>query len=45
MCVGYRRADTFVCKTYKDTNSHQLYKIIDVKDDGTIILTHERAEE
>lgn len=45
MCVGYRREDTFVCKTYKDTNSHQLYKIIEIEDDGSIILTHERAEE
>lgn len=45
MCVGYRREDTFVCKTYKSTNSHQLYKITDVKEDGTITLTHERAEE
>lgn len=29
---GFRREDTFVAKTYANTNSHQLYKILDVVD-------------
>ena len=41
---GYRREDTFVAKTYKTTNSHQLYKILQVVDNKNLVLTHERAE-
>ena len=41
MVTGYRREDTFVAKTYKSTPTHQLYKIIDIKD-GNITLEHER---
>ena len=41
MVTGYRREDTFVGKTYKSANTHQLYKIVDVKDDD-IMLQHER---
>ena len=41
MCCGYRREDTFVCKTYKNTPFHQLYKIEEI-DDGKISLIHER---
>lgn len=41
MITGFRREDTFVAKTYANTNSHQLYKIIDIKDDE-MIIQHER---
>ena len=43
MINGYRRDDTFVSKTYKNTNAHQLYKIVNVKGQD-IILTHEREK-
>ena len=43
MINGYRRDDTFVSKTYKNTNAHQLYKIVNVKG-RDIILTHEREK-
>lgn len=44
LLTGYRREDTFVVKTYKNTSSHQIYKITDVVEDK-IILQHERADE
>jgi len=44
LVTGYRREDTFVAKTYKSTNAHQLYKIIEVKDKD-IILEHERMDQ
>lgn len=44
LLTGYRREDTFVVKTYKNTSSHQIYKITDVIEDK-IILQHERADE
>ena len=40
--TGYRREDTFVGKTYKNTNSHQLYKILEITEKGDLILEHER---
>ena len=43
MVTGYRREDTFVAKTYKATPTHQLYKIIEVKD-RDITLEHERVK-
>ena len=45
MCTGFRREDTFVAKTYTKTQTHQLYKIIDVKDNGDLELIHERTKE
>ena len=42
MVTGYRREDTFVGKTYKNTPTHQLYKIVSVLDNGDMELTHER---
>lgn len=30
---GYRRDNTFVCKKYKSTGGHQLYKILNVQND------------
>ena len=42
MFTGFRRDDMFVTKTYKNTSSHQLYKITDVYEDGQINITHDR---
>ena len=42
MVTGFRREDTFVAKTYKNTQTHQLYKIIDVDEYGNMELTHDR---
>lgn len=44
MCTGFRRDDMFVTKSYKNTLSHQLYRITNVLSDGNIELTHERYE-
>lgn len=42
MITGFRRDDMFVAKTYKNTPTHQIYKILNVEDNGDIILTHLR---
>ena len=42
MITGYRREDTFVGKIYKDTATHQLYKIVSINNNGDITLEHER---
>lgn len=46
MCTGFRRDDMFVTKSYKNTPTHQLYKITEVVN-GDINLIHDRynAEE
>lgn len=36
---GFRRGDMFVLKAYKKTNSHQCYKITDIKSDGSLEMT------
>ena len=41
MVTGYRREDTFVTKTYKNTPTHQLYRIIDING-SNMTLEHER---
>ena len=41
---GMRQGDTFISKKYSTTRGHQLYKIIDVNEDGDIILQTERAQ-
>lgn len=41
MITGFRREDTFVAKTYKSTEYHQLYKITEVVGED-IKLQHER---
>ena len=41
LVTGFRREDTFVGKTYKNTEGHQLYKIVDVVGDE-IVLQHDR---
>jgi len=43
MVTGYRRDDRFFGKTYANTPTHQLYKIIDIKNDGrNLELSSER---
>ena len=41
--MGMRSGDDFIVKKYSSTPGHELYKIDEVKDDGTIIIRHERA--
>jgi DNA polymerase-3 subunit alpha len=42
MLTGFRRDDTFVTKSYKNTPTHQIYLIQDVSDDGEMTLIHDR---
>ena len=42
LVTGFRRDDTFVAKTYSKTPTHQLYKITEVNEDGSLELTHDR---
>ena len=42
LVAGFRRDDTFVAKTYKNTGFHQLYKITSIDDKGNIEITHDR---
>ena len=42
MVQGMRRGDNFIAKKYASSGGHQLYKILDVKENGDLILTHER---
>lgn len=39
---GFRRSGMFVAKTYKKNNSHRLYKITKVKDNGTLEMSYLR---
>ena len=41
LITGYRRDDQFVAKTYKNTPTHQLYKIVDI---DNFTLQHNRAD-
>ena len=41
---GMRRGDEFVSKKYASSRSHQLYKIINIKNNGDIEITHNRAD-
>ena len=42
LVAGYRRDDTFVAKTYKNNSFHQIYKIVNVTDNGELELVHDR---
>ena len=42
LIAGYKREDTFVAKTYKNTGFHQLYKILSIDKNGNIEITHDR---
>lgn len=44
LLTGFRREDTFVTKSYSNTPTHQLYKITEIYDDGSIELTHDRKD-
>lgn len=44
MVNGVRNGDTFMAKKYSSTQGHQLYKILDVHEDGTLELLGERAQ-
>ncbi|MGN0992846.1 MAG: PHP domain-containing protein [Bacilli bacterium] len=39
---GFRRDDMFIAKTYSKTVGHQLYKIMQITEDGELALQHER---
>lgn len=39
---GLRRGDDFVVKKYASSGGHQLYKINEIKENGDLVLTHER---
>ena len=41
LLTGFRRDDTFVVKTYKNSNSHAIYSI-DKIDGEDILIRHER---
>ena len=42
MVEGMRRGDDFVAQKSASSGGHQLYKILEVKKNGDLILTHER---
>ena len=42
MVNGFKRNDMFFAKKYSKTKSHQLYKITQINDDGTIEITNKR---
>lgn len=42
--TGMRRGDEFIPKKYASTQGHQLYRITEVKADGSLVLQHERAK-
>lgn len=44
MVQGFRRGDEFVTKKYANSISHQLYKIDNINNDGTLELRSERLQ-
>ena len=42
LLTGFRRDDTFVIKTYKNTGSHAIYIIDEINNKGEILIRHER---
>ena len=42
LIMGFRRDDTFVCKKYKSSGGHRLYKISQIEKNGDLVLSHER---
>ena len=40
--MGIRSGDDFISKKYASSGGHQLYKIDQIKDDGTLVLRSER---
>ena len=45
LVTGIRKGDQFQAKSYKNTPTHQLYKIVDIEKDGGLVLTHYRYGE
>lgn len=43
MIQGYKRENTFVAKSYSNSEFHQLYKITNVTKDGEIVIQHDRV--
>lgn len=41
---GIRSGDQFMSKKYASSGGHQLYKILDIDDDGNIELTSDRYQ-
>jgi len=39
-----RSGDNFICKKYASTTGHQLYRIKQVNDDGTLVLQDARYQ-
>jgi DNA polymerase-3 subunit alpha len=44
LLTGFRRDDMFVVKTYSSTKTHQIYKITNVNEDGTLELQSQRYD-
>lgn len=44
MVQGMRSEDTFIAKKYYSSNSHQLYRILDIDKEGNITLQSERYQ-
>ena len=44
MVNGMRQGDQFTAKKYKSTGGHTLYRILQIEDDGKLVLQSERAQ-
>lgn len=44
MITGFRRDDFFQAKTYAKTPTHQIYKILNISNNGNMELIHDRLE-
>lgn len=42
--TGMRSGDNFISKKYASTNSHQLYKINEIKANGELVLQDSRYQ-
>jgi len=45
LITGFRRDNQFIAKTYMSTGRHTIYKITDIREDGTIALIWQRTGE
>ena len=41
---GMRSGDDFISKKYASSSSHQLYKILDIDEDGDLVLQETRYQ-
>ena len=44
MVNGMRQGDQFTAKKYKSTEGHTLYRILQIEDDGKLVLQSERIQ-